>query len=150
MAEKQDSTVHTGQLNSELDELIDLLSSKIPDEPKVQIKRTVSNADKVNEYNNDILRAYIKSEEQHLKQQKPVAIIIAVVLGIQLVLFNVLIYLVALKDFDIETRTLLLNFMKYYIGAVIVEMLSMCWIVVRGVYTLSIGKMAEHIIKKKK
>lgn len=146
MAETQDSTVHTGGL----DDIFDLLVSKIPDEPKVQIKKTVNSADKVNEYNSAILAAYIKSEEQHLKQQKPVAIIIAVVLAIQLILFNILIYIVALRDFDIETRTLLLEFMKYYIGAVIVEMLSMCWIIVRGVYTLSIGKMAEHIIKKKK
>ena len=146
MAKKNDSTVH----NNELDDLYNLLFSKIPDELKVQVKETEDNADKINEYNNKILQAYIDSENQHLEQQKPVAIIIAVVLGIQLVLFNILIYIVTLKNLDIQTRTLLLDFLKYYIGAVIVEMLGMCLIIVRGIYTLSIGKMAEHIIKKKK
>ena len=146
MAEKSDSTVH----NNELEAIYSLLVSKIPKERKVQVKETEDNSDKINGYNSKILEAYIDSENQHLEQQKPVAIIIAAVLGIQLVVFNILIYIVTLKDFDLQTRTLLLDFMKYYIGAVIVEMLGMCLIIVRGIYTLSIGKIAEHIVKKKK
>ena len=117
---------------------------------KIEIKKEKPAGNKVSEYNKSIIETYLKGELTHLEQQKPVGIIIAVSVGIQLIVFNVLIYLVTLKNYDIEKTKLMLDFMKYYIGAVIVEMIGLCWIVVKGVYSSSIEKMAEHILKKRK
>jgi len=91
-----------------------------------------------------------KGEQAHLKGQKTVSIIIAIVVGLQLIAFNVLIYIVSLGIYDPTRLELLLDFMKYYTGAVIVEMLGLCLVIVRGVFSMSLGKMVEHILRKKK
>ncbi len=133
-----------------LESLYDLLRSEIPDDLEVDVEEPKSALEKVNEHNKDIINTYLQGEIQHLQQQKAVAIIVSCIVGIQLIAFNVLIYFVVLDNFDFQTRTLLLEFMKYYVGAVILEMLGMCLIIIRSIYTMSIGKMAEHIIKGKK
>ena len=80
--------------------------------------------------------------------QKKIAIIIAVGVFLQIIAFNVIMFFVVLKDFDAAQYELMLDFLKYYIGAVVVELLGLCVFIVRSVYKTTIGQLAEHIIKQ--
>lgn len=134
----------------DLESVYQALEENVPSRFKIEVKKEKPATKKVSEYNKDIIETYLKGEDTHLKQQKPVGIIIAIAVGLQLIAFNVLIFTIVLQNYDIETLRILLDFMKYYTGAVIIEMLGMCWLVVKGVYSVSIGKMVEHILKKNK
>lgn len=130
-------------------ELVKTLQDTLPQKTIINIaKDTANSKQKIDNYNEKIIETYRKSEEAHLKQQKPVGIIIAIVVGIQLIAFNVLIYIVVLRSYELDTLTVILNFMKYYTGAVIVEMLGLCLVIVKGVFNTNIGKVIEHIFKK--
>ncbi len=132
-------------------ELVKALQDTLPQKSIIDIakdKDTANSKQKIDNYNEKIIETYNKSEEEHLKQQKPVGIIIAIVVGIQLIAFNVLIYIVVLRSYELEALNIILNFMKYYTGAVIVEMLGLCLVIVKGVFNTNIGKVIEHIFKK--
>lgn len=130
-------------------ELVKILQEALPQKSIIDIaKDTEDSKQKIDNYNEKIIETYRKSEEEHIKQQKPVGIIIAIVVGIQLIAFNVLIYIVVLRSYELETLNAILNFMKYYTGAVIVEMLGLCLVIVKGVFNTNIGKVIEHIFKK--
>ncbi|MBQ7327196.1 MAG: hypothetical protein IJW93_06970 [Clostridia bacterium] len=144
MPEKQEMPPADG-----LQAIFRALEKQVPDKAKVEIQKEKPAVNKVSEYNKAIIETYLKSENTHLEQQKTVGIIIAVCVVLQLITFNVLIYLVTLGNYDLERTQALLDFMKYYTGAVIVEMLGLCLVVVNGVYSKSIEKMAGHILKKK-
>lgn len=137
-------------VESLLSEIFSELENQIPSQPKVEVKSEKSGKNKIDDYNTDIIKMYLMGEQTHLEGQKPVSIIIAIAVLLQIIAFNVLIYIVSLKTHDTTKLELLLDFMKYYTGAVIVEMLGLCLIVVKGVFPMSLGKMVEHILKKKK
>lgn len=129
--------------------IYEAIEKKLPKKSKIEVEKEKTNKKKITEYNKAVIQTYLESEATHLEQQKPVGVIIAISVIIQLIAFNVLIYLVVLGSHDLEKTQILLDFMKYYIGAVIAEMLAMCWFVIRGIYSGSIKKMAEHILSKK-
>ena len=131
-------------------EIFSELENQIPSKSKVEVKGEKNGKNKIDDYNNDIIKMYLEGEHAHLKGQKPVSIIIAIAVLLQIIAFNVLIFIVSLRTFDSTKLELLLDFMKYYTGAVIVEMLGLCIIIVKGVFSMSLGKMVEHILKKKK
>lgn len=135
--------------NDPLQDIYTGLEKIVPETTKVSLQEDVSKVNKVKEYN-AIIHTYLKGEHAHLKWQKPVGVIIALAVGAQLLAFNVLIYFVVLRSYSIQELELILEFMKYYTGAVILEMLGMCLIVVKGVFSSSVGRMVEHILKKTK
>jgi hypothetical protein len=130
--------------------LIEELESYVPDSLTTCLPKESQNSfrDKVNGYNSRVLKQYIKTEEAHLIMQKKIAIIIAVGVFLQIIAFNVIMFFVVLKDFDAAQYELMLDFLKYYIGAVVVELLGLCAFIVRSVYKTTIGQLAEHIIKQ--
>lgn len=130
------------QLETELD-------GKFPEELDIQLENIRPGEDVVKEHNkmmDNIIQSYIKSENQHITLQRPVAIFLGILLLIQLLAFNTLVYFILISRSDLEYLTLVLDFLKYYISVVIVEILGMCLIVVKNIYKLSIGKMTEKII----
>lgn len=130
------------QLETELD-------GKFPEELDIQLENIRPGEDVVKEHNkmmNNIIQSYINSEDQHITLQRPVAIFLGILLLIQLLAFNTLVYFILISRSDLEYLTLVLDFLKYYISVVIVEILGMCLIVVKNIYKLSIGKMTEKII----
>lgn len=145
-----DSKDNTLLSSDELRTIYEELDAQVPNDSIIDVTPQKPYVDKVEEYNRKLINAYIKGETFHLKGQKPVGIIIAIAVGLQLIAFNVLIYIVALSNYDFETLKIILDFMKYYVGAVVVEMLGLCLIVVRGVFSMSIGKVVKQILANKK
>lgn len=134
---------------ADLDSIFQELKENIPEKSKIDVKTEKTRTKKIAKHNQAIIETYLNGEISHLQQQKPIAIIIALATLLQLIAFNVLIYLIILKFNDKATLSILLDFMKYYTGAVIIEMLGMCLIIVKGVYSISLNKMVEHILKSK-
>lgn len=95
---------------------------------------------------NNLIKSYISSENQHIKLQRLVATILGIALIIQLLAFNVLVYFILISKNNLNYLTLVLDFLKYYISSVTVEILDMCLIVVKNIYKLSVGKITEKII----
>ena len=131
----------------ELSKIFEALEDHLPRKNKIDVKKEKSGRKKVVEYNKELIDTYLASQLEHLKQQKWVGLIITVAVSIQLVAVNALIWR-TLDVMELEKMKLVLDFMKYYTGAVIVEMIGLCWIVVKGVYSKSIEKVVEHIVKK--
>lgn len=149
MDNEQHTPPETDSSKEDLREAFEILKAQIPQQSEVQVQIPKSNSGNVSDHNHDIIKVYLDIQNEHLKQQKTVGLITALAVVAQLVAFNILIFLVVLLNFDFQTKSLLLEFMKYYIGAVIVEMLGLCYFIVRCVYTTNIEKIAEHIVKQK-
>lgn len=137
------------EYNDIFEDIYSELDTQIPSQQVLEVRSEKSKNNKIDDYNKDIIKKYLEGEDYHLRGQKPVSIIIAIAVVLQLIAFNVLIYIITLGTYDSYKLQLLLDFIKFYTGAVIVEMLGLCSVVVKGVFSMSLGKMVEHIIKRK-
>lgn len=144
--------------------IADELKEDIPSDPTVKIpnhpkdsdgkeKKETSAAAKVDDANaktkNTLLGLLNQSEEARLSQQKPLLVTIVVCVGAQLLLFNVVIILLIVQWWGTENATIvtgLLEFLKYYIGAVVVELIGMIVFITKSTFTSYAGKMIEKLI----
>lgn len=145
--------------NFNYNSFIEALTKEIPDTTKIDIPKEKSAENKIDSFNknaeNAIVDAYKKSENLRLKRQKPIMIAIMVMLIVQLCAFNTLIFILLYKSFtiiSIESNlfTELLDFLKYYVGAVIVELIGLMLVITKNTFSLHLGKTIDKIISSRK
>ena len=129
---------------------------KMPGNPEDSVKNGEKNSSaeaKVDDANtktkNTLLGLLDKSEAARLSQQKPLLRAIVACVGAQLLLFNVVIILLIIQWWGTENSTIvtgLLEFLKYYIGAVVVELIGMIVFITKSTFTSYAGKMIEKLI----
>lgn len=139
--------------------VIDALTNEIPQTTKIDIPKETPANEKIDTFNknaeNAIVDAYIKGENLRLDRQKPIIVFISVMLIVQLLAFNTLIFILVFSSFSIVAKqtTLfveLLDFLKYYIGAVVVELIGIMVIITKNTFSLHLGKSIEKIMSSKK
>ena len=86
------------------------------------------------------------SEEARIKQQKPLQISLLVFVGIQLLFFNGIIGFLVVHSCQLDNQSItanVLEFLKYYVGAVLVELIGMIMFITKSKFT----SPAQDIIK---
>ncbi len=119
--------------------------------PQKTFKDKIDDANKSVE--DKIVDAYVKAETAKLKQQKPIAIFVLVIFLLQLGAFNTIMFFVVLKAITVFESTnfiSVIDFLKYYVGAVVIELIALVTIIVKGSYSLNTNKIVEKIINRKK
>ncbi len=123
-------------MNREFSSYEDLIDDSSDQDP---ISSTPDTKDIIDKYN----QQYIKNEEQKRQQRTTVLAVITRLVVIQMIFFNLVVVLLLatvvldlpyLKSMSIETVTALLDFLKYYISATIVELLGMLLFIVRNLF----------------
>ncbi len=138
------------------EEIFNQLSKSIPNNIKVNIPDIKEISDKkVEEFNdelkNQVIKSFVKGENQRLSLQKPISNWIFIIFSVQLVVFNFIIFYLILRylpNSNAETLKLLLGFLKYYIGAVVVEIIGFISIVLKSTFSFNTNKIVENIFKK--
>lgn len=122
---------------------------------KLKSDKTSSNKN-TDESINGINKQIIKNENQKRKFKRAILWLVSILTFIQLIFFNVVVAFVVasitvehsfLKELDIKIISEMLDFLKYYIGATIVELLGMLLFIMRYVFSDTINK---HLNKKQK
>lgn len=140
----------------ELNEILNQLSQSIPNNIEVEIPDVQKTSDKkVDELNdelkNQVIKSFINGENQRLSLQKPISNWVFIIFSVQLVVFNFIIFYLIFKylpNLNEESLKLLLDFLKYYIGAVIVEIIGFISIVLKSTFSFNTKKIVENIFKK--
>ena len=139
--------------------VIERLIKEIPSTPTIDLPKEQSAENKIDSFNENakqaIVDAYSRSESLRLDRQKPMMVAIVIMLGVQLCAFNAVIFILLYKSFSVISSNSdlfaeLLDFLKYYVGAVIVELVGLMLIVTKNTFSLHLGKMVDKLIASKK
>ncbi len=93
---------------------------------------------------------YSLNENQKRKHRKAILIIVTIFISVQLVFFNVVVGFMLssitienpmFKNINSETTELILDFLKYYVSATIVELLGMLLFIIKNVFDSSLKDM---------
>lgn len=129
----------------------DSFRSLIEDKEKLKgfkFDKTSENKD-TNKTIESINKQIYKNENQKRKFKKSLLYLISFLTIIQLIFFNAVVVYVVLsltskwaifKNLDAKTTSETLSFLKYYIGATVVELLGMLLFITRYVFTDTIAK----------
>lgn len=119
------------------------LMQKMPQQMQNDLPNSPSNSNKTIQQINEqveeqLLGILSTNEKERIKQQKPLQISLLVFVGVQLVVFNGIIgywvfHIFRLAQPDLITGTL--DFLKYYIGAVLVELIGMIVFITKSTFT---------------
>lgn len=132
---------------------LDLFDKKIPNDKTTKKENTNTKIASINEQ-------YSLNEDQKRKHRKAILIIVTTFIAIQLVFFNIVVGFMLssitlqfslFKNIDYKTTELILDFLKYYISASIVELLGMLLFIIKNVFDSSLKDMfikKQEIIKK--
>lgn len=129
------------------------LENQVPNVQESKLPNEKNKAENIIKQANDrtqesILGFIAKSEDARLKRQNPVLYIVLLLVLLQLVVFNGLIIFViytALKNQTYGDLSLILEFLKYYIGAVLVEMIGMIVFITKSTFTSSTKEMLNVV-----
>ncbi|MGM9669583.1 MAG: hypothetical protein ACI3VZ_07495 [Faecousia sp.] len=147
-----------GASTDPIGELLEPLIDQIPQDTYIDIPatETATSEEIVSDANakleDSLLKIFKKSEDTRLEQQKPLLIAIIVLVAIQLVAFNVIIWMLVsniLGQKDPQLIMALLEFLKYYIGAVIVELIGLVVLVAQTTFSMHPTKMLEKFIQSR-
>lgn len=114
----------------------DAVQSDLPEQKKTS-EESISNINN-NQLEDFLLKIVDKSETERLKQQEPLRNWLIFFVGLQLVAFNIVIGYMVYKmcsDLDAQIISSILDFCKYYIGAVFLELIGMIWFITRSTFT---------------
>ena len=159
----QDSNV--GQIFSEVSASLDFLGEQVPQKPDVNIHQNVvpyqDTIDKVNteaeiamlDSRAKLVNLYIECEKERLNQQKPLLESVIALTRTLIWIFNVIIGLItsavliiSIVQSDTSVLPALFDFLKYYIGAVLVELVGMLLFIVQGVFSSKYSKIVDCIL----
>lgn len=121
---------------------------------KSKSKDSTSKKENVKEKIQSINDQYFLNEVQKREHRRIILIIVTILIFIQLIFFNVIIGFMLssiildnriFKNIDVATTKLILEFLKYYVSATIVELLGMLLFIIKNVFDWSL----KDIINKK-
>ena len=146
--------------NDGTEEIIEQFVSFFPKSLQLDISDTKKSKkkseEKINNANESIeekiVDAFVASEEQKTSRQKPIANYVLIIFAMQLIAFNLIMFFIVYKTINhFETHNFLeiIEFLKYYVGAVVVELIALVTIIVKGSFTLKSNSIVEQIVKRK-
>lgn len=154
------------QIWAEIASSLDNLSSDIPKQPDINfLQKKVAYQDEIDGVNARVEAAmidsraklvnlYIDCEKERLEQQKPLLESVIKVNKTLIWLFNIVISIITISvivlcfvQSDTSILEGLFDFLKYYVGAVVVELIGMLFFIVRGVFSSNYNKIMENVLK---
>ncbi len=145
------------------DQLEGMLIQSVPHEVATDLEKATPQAtqDKINQENRNaasllksiemnILNDFTAHEKERSEARKPLLSAIKIFTGIQLVSFNLIIILLVFFSFfisDVSDLSLLFDLLKYYIGATIVELISLIFFIAKATYSSDHVRMMEKLIE---
>lgn len=137
-------------------EVLELFKESFPYRVKTKLPVIKdSPEDKVNKANQEaqdkLIDAYAQVINQQLILQRPLSAWIIVLFGLQLLILNgIIVFLIVICMKNDATLPILLDFLKYYIGAVVVELLGLVAIIIKSTFSSSLPKIIEKVISSNK
>lgn len=133
------------------DSLWQALSSQIPKVVKSDLpEQKETSEQQINKMNmaaqTSLLEILSQNEQERLKQQNPLRTWLLILVSGQMVAFNVIMgYMVyrVCSNLTSEIIADILDFFKYFIGAVLVELIGMVWFITKSTFTST----ARDIVK---
>ena len=120
---------------------------------KKETKKKISSANE--KVAKDVMRIFSDSEEIRLNLQKPIFKAVIFLFALQIIIFNaIIIYLVykvigcgmcSIKSTP-ELFIALLDFLKYYIGAVVVEIIGLVAVIIKSTFSLHPSKLVSELL----
>ena len=132
-------------------EVLELFKESIPDKVKTKLPvAKASSEDKVTRANEEsqdkLIAAYTQVVKQQLKLQRPLSAWIIALFGIQpLILNGIIVFLIVVCMKSETLMPLLFEFLRYYIGAVVVELLGLVAIIIKSTFSSSLPKIVEKM-----
>ena len=102
---------------------------------------------------NKLLNILDQSEKERLKQQRPLRNCLLWFIGLQMLVFNAVIgYIVfyVCKEIDLDVISKVLDFLIYYIGAVLVELIGMIWFITKSTFSSSSKEIIKGFLDRMK
>lgn len=100
-----------------------------------------------------LINLYIDCEKERLNQQKPLLESVIKLTKTLIWLFNIVIGLITVSviilcfvQSDTSILQSLFDFLKYYVGAVLVELIGMLIFIVKGVFSSNYNKIMESVL----
>lgn len=140
-----------------LDSAAQTLVSQVPSAPESNIPNQKNESDRIIKQANDkainaqssIIGLITESERSRLEKQKPVLSWVIAFVGSQLFVFNALIAFTiifsAIKNPNNENFLIIFEFLKYYIGAVLLELIGMIVFITKSTFTSSTKEMLNIV-----
>lgn len=141
------------------------LSSNIPQQPDVNfLQKRVAYQEEIDGVNARVeagmietraklVNHYINCEKGRLEQQRPLLESVLNINKTLIWLFNIVISIITVSVIVLcfvksDTSILggLFDFLKYYVGAVVVELIGMLFFIVRGVFSFDYKKIMESVL----
>lgn len=158
MSERYLTMEDQGKKNPKEQSPFDLLRESISDSSKQKsdiASPQKTGDEKVREINNNTIDTFLKlvsdSEEKRLNRQKPLQNCILIFVGMQLLFFNGIMVALVVRLFstsNVEVIKSTLDFLKYYVGAVLVEMIGMIVFITRSTFTTLSREIISGIFRK--
>lgn len=165
--------LNAAEIWAEVEASLANLSTEVPKQPNISIlQKRIEYDEEIDGVNAKaesamvdsrakLVNLYIACEQQRLSQQEPLLKLVISLNKTLIWLFNIVIGVVTLAVLALcfirsDTNILdsLFDFLKYYIGAVVVELIGMLFFIVRGVFSSNFNKIMENVLnpdsKKKK
>lgn len=156
---------NVGHIFTEVSSSLDFLGTQVPQNPDVNIHQNrvpyQATIDNVNaqaqmamlDSRAKLVNLFIDCEKERLEQQKPLLNSVIALTKTLIWLFNIIIGLITLAVIVISiiqsnTSVLpdLFDFLKYYIGAVLVELVGMLLFIVQSVFSSKYNKIVDSIL----
>lgn len=100
-----------------------------------------------------IVNSYVQGERNKLERQKPLLYIVACFTGLQLLVFNVVVagaVWLAFEKGDASIVKSMINVLKYYIGATVVELIGMLTFITSATFSTKHIKTMELLLSDSK
>ena len=98
---------------------------------------------KTDEFFEKLSNKFVEQQDQIIKFRSTITIWFAVITALQLLVINVLIFFAIFKSQEI--MPMLLDFLKYFVGATFVELLGGLFIIVKFVFSHETSDMLKHL-----
>ena len=143
-------------------EVLSKLTTKIPDTPKYDIPDNIPATKKITGANEKAKQALVnsfnKSEKSRIDLQKPLFFVVLGSFAVQLLAFNIIIGVLVFRGtgnievtkINLDVFSELLNFLRYYIGAVVVEIIGLTTIIVKNAFSLHSNQMMSKLLDNEK
>lgn len=157
--------IDNDQIWTELSSALDNLSDEIPQQPNINIpQKSISYQEEIDDINAKaesamvdsrakLINLYIDCEKERLNQQKPLLESVIKLTKTLIWLFNIVIGLITVAviilcfvQSDTSILQNLFDFLKYYVGAVVIELIGMLIFIVKGVFSTNYNKIMESVL----
>ena len=106
-------------------------------------KQDQTSSNKTEDFFEKLSNKFVEQQEQIVKFRSTITVWFAIITALQLLVINVLIFFAIFKSQEI--MPMLLDFLKYFVGATFVELLGGLFIIVKFVFSHETSDMLKHL-----